>query len=105
MRSVIRLTTLVGTCLDPGELMCAWVASANRDEEIFLEPGMVRSDRTPALTSRSPLASTFCLGVSLGRLEIRLVLIRLVFESLLARVDRIDLLGAPIGKPTNLVTA
>lgn len=100
MRTVTRPQTLAGTQLDEGDLVCAWVASANRDEEVFTEPDAFRIDRDPNPHLAFTAGKHFCLGASLARLEIKLV-----FESLLSRVERITLLGSPVRKPTNLVTA
>ncbi|HEX6355422.1 cytochrome P450 [Actinophytocola sp.] len=99
-RTVLRPGTLGGTDLKPGDLLCVWVASANRDEEIFTEPDAFRIDRDPNPHLAFTAGKHFCLGASLSRLQIRLV-----FESLLSRVESIGLLGPPIRRPTNLVTA
>lgn len=100
MRTVTRPTTLAGTHLAPGDLLCVWVASANRDEEVFPDPDAFRIDRDPNPHLAFTAGRHFCLGASLAKLEIRLV-----FESLLGRVGAVHLLGAPIRKPTNLVAA
>jgi cytochrome P450 len=99
-RTVTRPQTLAGTPLAGGDLVCAWVASANRDEEFFREPDEFRIDRDPNPHLAFTAGKHFCLGASLARLEIRLV-----FESLLRRVESIHLLGAPVRKPTSLVAA
>jgi cytochrome P450 len=74
------------------------VASATRDEEVFMEPDTFRIDPNPNLAFTA--GKHFCLGASLSRLELRLV-----FESLLTRVESIHLFGFPIRKPTNLILA
>lgn len=99
-RTVLRPQTLAGTGLNPGDLLCVWVASANRDEEVFTEPDTFRIDRDPNPHLAFTAGKHFCLGASLSRLEIRLV-----FESLLTRVESIHLLGPPIRRPTNLIFA
>jgi cytochrome P450 len=99
-RTVLDPRTLGGTGLNPGDLICVWVASANRDEEVFTEPDRFRIDRDPNPHLAFTAGKHFCLGASLSRLEIRLV-----FESLLTRVTSIHLLGPPIRKPTNLIAA
>jgi len=99
-RTVVHRQTLAGTELDPGDLLCVWVASANRDEEVFTEPDTFRVDRDPNPHLAFTAGKHFCLGASLSRMEIRLV-----FESLLTRVESIHLLGPPIRKPTNLIAA
>ena len=54
--------------------MTLWWASANRDEDVFTEPFRfdVRRDPNPHLTFGH--GSHFCLGASLARLEIGIVL-------------------------------
>ncbi|WP_329562360.1 cytochrome P450 [Kitasatospora sp. NBC_01266] len=99
-RTVIEPRTVAGTPLRPGELLCLWMPSANRDEEVFTDPDAFRIDRHPNPHLAFTSGKHFCLGASLARLEIRLV-----FESLLRRVESIHLLGAPTRKPTNLVLA
>jgi cytochrome P450 len=100
MRTVSRPKTLAGTHLNPGDLLCVWVASANRDEEVFPDPDAFRIDRDPNPHLAFTAGKHFCLGASLARLEIRLV-----FESLLRRVGSVHLLGSPVRKPTNVVAA
>jgi cytochrome P450 len=99
-RTVLHPRTLAGTELNPGDLLCVWVASANRDEEVFTAPEEFRVDRDPNPHLAFTAGKHFCLGASLSRLEIRLV-----FESLLNRVESISVLGPPIRKPTNLIAA
>jgi cytochrome P450 len=99
-RTVLHARTLADTDLNPGDLVCVWVASANRDEEVFEEPDVFRIDRNPNPHLAFTAGKHFCLGASLSRLEIRLV-----FESLLSRVESIHLLGPAVRKPTNLIAA
>ncbi len=61
---------------------------------------MFRIDRNPNPHLAFTAGKHFCLGASLSRLEIRLV-----FESLLSRVESIHLLGPAVRKPTNLIAA
>ena len=100
MRTVTRPHVLAGTPLDEGDLVCAWVASANRDEEVFAKPDDFHVDRDPNPHLAFTAGKHFCLGASLARLEIKLV-----FESLLSRVDQIDVLEPPTRKPTTLAAA
>jgi cytochrome P450 len=86
-RTVLRPQTLAGTGLYPGDLLCVWVASANRDEEVFTEPDTFRIDRDPNPHLAFTAGKHFCLGASLSR------------------VESIHLFGFPIRKPTNLILA
>jgi cytochrome P450 len=99
-RTVVHPRILAGTALNPGDLLSVWVASANRDGDVFPAPDAFRIDRDPNPHLAFTAGKHFCLGASLSRLEIRLV-----FESLLARVESIRLIGPPVRKPTNLVAA
>lgn len=69
-----------------GVRLCVWVASADRDEEVFTEPDTFRIDRDSNPHLAFVAGKHFCLGASLSRLELRLV-----FESLLTRVESIHL--------------
>jgi cytochrome P450 len=66
-----------------------WYSSANRDESHFPEPDRFDVGRTPnehvAFGAGGP---HFCLGASLARLEARVV-----FEELLERMPRLELVG------------
>ncbi|MFJ9520546.1 cytochrome P450 [Kitasatospora sp. NPDC101801] len=99
-RTVLRPTRLGGTSLAPGELVCLWLPSANRDQEVFPDPDEFRVDRAvnPHLSFTS--GRHFCLGAALARSQLRLVL-----EALLARVDSITLLGEPARRASNFVAA
>ena len=99
-RTVLAPRTVAGTALRPGELLCLWMPSANRDEEVFADPDDFRIERSPNPHLAFTSGKHFCLGAPLARLEIRLV-----FEALLSRVESFQLLGAPVRRPTNLVTA
>lgn len=100
VRTVTRPTRLGGTPLEPGDLLCLWLPSANRDEEVFPDPDDFRVDRAtnPHLAFTS--GRHFCMGAALARTQMRLV-----FEGLLARVDGIRLLGAPTRRASNFVAA
>jgi cytochrome P450 len=77
-----------GTTIRAGDKVTLWWASANRDEAVFPEPFRfdVRRDPNPHLAFGS--GAHFCLGASLARLEIRVVL-----GELLARCEAITLAG------------
>ncbi|MET9262933.1 cytochrome P450 [Amycolatopsis sp. NPDC004079] len=47
LRRAVANTTLAGTEVRAGELVTAWPASANRDEEVFPEPFRFVPDRSP----------------------------------------------------------
>jgi cytochrome P450 len=97
-RTVLEPRVVGGTELRPGDLLCLWITSANRDEEVFEDPFSFRIDRSPNPHFSFTAGKHFCLGAPLARLEIRLVL-----EALLERVERIELLGPPVRRATTLI--
>lgn len=72
-----------------GDLVSLWYVSANRDESVFEDPQRFDVGRAPnhhvAFGGGGP---HFCLGASLARLEVRIVL-----EQLLDRYDRLEVVG------------
>jgi cytochrome P450 len=79
-----------GETIRAGDKVVLWWGAANHDPEVFPEPRRfdVGRDPNPHLTFGH--GAHFCLGANLARLEIRLV-----FEGLLDRVERIELAGPP----------
>jgi cytochrome P450 len=67
-----------------------WNVSANRDEDVFADSMTFRIDRTPNRHLTFGIGAHFCMGASLARLELRLL-----FETLLARVASIEIVGEP----------
>lgn len=47
VRKVRRPVTIQGTRIEPGEFVCAWIGSANRDEEVFPDPYRLDVRRRP----------------------------------------------------------
>lgn len=87
-RTATRDVVLHGQTLRAGDKVTLWWASANRDETVFAEPFRFDPTRTPNPHLAFGLGSHFCLGATLARVEIRLVL-----EALLARVAGLALDG------------
>ncbi|HET7016921.1 MAG TPA: cytochrome P450 [Streptosporangiaceae bacterium] len=88
-RNVLQPLEVAGQAIEPGETVSLWYVSANRDETRFAEPGEFDVGRDPnphvAFGGGGP---HFCLGASLARLEVRVVL-----EELLSRYQAIELAG------------
>jgi len=89
-RTATRRTTLGGNRIEPGAKVLFWEGSANRDERVFADPMAfdVRRDPNPHLSFGHGVH--YCLGANLAKLEMRVV-----FEELLWRFDRYELV-APV---------
>lgn len=81
-RTVTEPTTLGGTDLAPGDKVVMWYASANFDDQVFDDALEFRADRSqvPAHVAFGGGGAHFCLGASLARLEISILI-----EEILAR--------------------
>jgi cytochrome P450 len=89
-RTATRDVVVHGTAIKAGDKVTYWEMSANRDESVFTEPFAFDVGRDPNPHVGFGIGTHFCLGASLARLEIRLML-----EELLARFDRFELAGTP----------
>jgi cytochrome P450 len=87
---VTRDVELAGQQLRRGDKLTYWEMSANRDEAVFDDPFRFDVGRDPNPHVAFGHGKHFCLGASLARLEIRLLL-----EELLARFAGFELAGAP----------
>jgi cytochrome P450 len=78
-----------GKLMLPGDKVVLWWQAANFDGRVFDRPLVfdIRRDPNPHLSFG--VGSHFCLGANLARLEVRVV-----FEGLLDRVDRVEVAGA-----------
>ena len=86
-------TTDVELCdqrIGKGQKVTYWEMSANRDEDVFNEPFRLDIGRDPNPHVGFGLGTHFCLGASLARLEIRIMV-----EELLERFGRFELAGDP----------
>ena len=80
-----------------GDKVAMWYTSANRDEDVFPDPQRFDIHRQPNPHLSFGIASHFCLGVHLARLEGRVF-----FEELLAAFPTIELTGPPRRIRSNL---
>lgn len=97
-RIVREDTELAGVELAEGDRVVAWIASANRDERVFDDPGSFVLDREPNPHLAFGTGIHYCLGASLARLEVRVVL-----EELLDRVESVGFPDADL-RPTESPT-
>jgi cholest-4-en-3-one 26-monooxygenase len=88
-RNVTRDTELRGQKLKAGDKVSIWYISANRDEDVFPNPFTFDIRRSPnehvAFGGGGP---HFCLGASLARMEINIML-----EELVKRAPKAELIG------------
>jgi cytochrome P450 family 142 subfamily A polypeptide 1 len=63
-----------GTTIPDGDQVLLMYASANRDEEVFQDPGRFDVERNPNPHVTFGHSAHFCLGASLARLEIKVML-------------------------------
>jgi cholest-4-en-3-one 26-monooxygenase len=98
-RNALEAMEVAGTTIEPGDLVSLWYVAANRDEAAFTEPQRFDVGRTPnhhvAFGGGGP---HFCLGASLARLELRVVL-----ETLVERYDTIELVDEPVRVRSNFL--
>ena len=79
-----------GQKIRAGQSVCLFYPSANRDEEVFEDPFEFRIDRSPNRHLGFGIGEHYCLGASLARLELRVML-----RELVSRLAEIELAGAP----------
>lgn len=88
-RNAMEDMEVAGQQIRAGDLVSLWYVSANRDASVFDDPDRFDVGRDPnhhvAFGGGGP---HFCLGASLARLEVRVVL-----EQLLDRYDRLEVVG------------
>jgi cytochrome P450 len=94
-RAATRDVELAGVAIPAGSLVMPLIASANRDETQFEDPGRFDVTRDNQGHIAFGLGIHFCLGASLARLEARVALEELFaryarFERLESTVDYID---------------
>jgi cytochrome P450 len=84
-------TELGGTEIKAGDKVTTWFVSGNRDETVFEDPYRFDVGRTPnPHMAFGPGGIHHCMGAHLAKMEVRIA-----FEELLARTDRIELTGPP----------
>lgn len=77
-RTLLVETELRGKRLQPGQSALLFYSSANRDEEVFEDPYSFRVDRRPNEHLAFGVGPHYCLGANLARLEIEIVIGRLL---------------------------
>jgi cholest-4-en-3-one 26-monooxygenase len=88
MRTATADTELRGKVIHKGDWVVNWIASANRDEEVFSDPFRLDIGRARNPHLSFGFGEHFCLGAFLARLQIRVML-----QVLLERFERFELAG------------
>jgi cholest-4-en-3-one 26-monooxygenase len=89
-RTATEDTVLHGQEIKQGEKVVMWYASSNRDETRYEDPDRFDVHRNPDHQAFGAGGRHFCLGASLARLELRILL-----EETLARYPEMTLAGKP----------
>jgi len=96
-RTATEDTELRGVPIKAGDKVAMWYTSANRDEDVFDDAQAFDIHRQPNPHLSFGIASHFCLGVHLARLEGRVF-----FDELLRSFPTIELTGQPRRIRSNL---
>lgn len=91
MRTTTRPVVVRGRQIGAGERVTLWNPSANRDEDVFTDPDRFDVRRKPNRHLALGAGEHFCLGGTLARAELRLL-----YDELLRRAERIELDGEPV---------
>lgn len=91
MRTASTDVVLGDARVKAGDKVVLWIPSCNRDEAVFADPDAFRIDRRPNPHLSLGAGPHYCIGASLGRAEIRVLL-----RVLLDRVAGMELCGAPV---------
>jgi cytochrome P450 len=90
MRRARRDVEMHGEKIRAGDAVTAWIASANRDEDVFGQPYVLDFKRAPNQHVAFGHGSHRCLGNNLARL-----MIQESFEQLAAHIESFELAGTP----------
>ena len=96
-RTAVVDTELGGKTIKAGDKVAMIYTAANRDPDVFADPHTFDIDRDPNPHLSFGIATHFCLGVHLARLEGRVF-----FEETFKRWRTIDLTGRPTRQRSNL---
>ncbi|WP_018501783.1 cytochrome P450 [Parafrankia discariae] len=90
MRTAAEDTTVRGVRIAAGESVLLSYPSANRDEDVFADPGAFDVGRTPNKHVGFGFGAHYCLGTHLARLEGRAL-----YNELVPRLREVELAGPP----------
>ena len=89
-RTATKDTELLGCPIGAGQKVVLWYPSSNRDETRYEDPNRFDVERNPEHQAFGAGGRHFCLGASLARLELRVLL-----EETLARYPGMEIEGEP----------
>jgi cytochrome P450 len=85
-----------GTMIRAGDAVTAWIASANRDEDVFERPYALDFQRSPNRHVTFGFGSHRCIGSSLARL-----MLQHSFELLVSEIECFEIAGTPYHLASN----
>lgn len=98
MRTATADATLHGQKIAKGDWLMLCYPSGNRDEDVFADPFEFKIDRSPNRHVAFGYGAHVCLGQHLARLEMRVL-----WETLLPRLESVELNGTPRLMEANFV--
>jgi cholest-4-en-3-one 26-monooxygenase len=88
MRVATEDTAIAGQPIGKGDWVVTWLASANRDDNVFADPYRLDLARRPNPHLAFGYGTHICLGRNIALLEVRQII-----QTVLRRLDRIELAG------------
>lgn len=98
IRVAMEDVTIRGTPILAGQSLSLWIASGNRDEDVFEEAYRFNIARNPNPHLGFGTGKHYCLGSSLARMEINLL-----FSEIAARGYRFELMGPAVRVRSNFL--
>lgn len=98
MRTALEAYELRGRAIQPGDRFMLLYQSGNRDAEVFDEPDVFDIDRRPNKHIAFGYGPHMCIGQHLAKIELRIM-----FETLLPRLEAVHLTGGTKFIQTNFV--
>jgi cholest-4-en-3-one 26-monooxygenase len=97
-RTLTRDTELRGVSLKENDKLTIWYPSANRDEDVFVDPHRFDVCRSPNDHLAFGIGEHYCLGANLARMELQEI-----FREILTRLHDLELAAAPRRLRSNFI--
>ena len=91
-------TVVGGHAIAEGDVVALFYPSANRDEDVFVDPYRFDVTRKPNRHLAFGVGEHFCAGAHVARLELEMA-----YKYLLPRLEEVELAGPPDRLRSNLV--